>query len=168
MSAMTAVAKTSKNKEKAVKLLELVRTDKELYNMICFGLEGRHYNRLEGDYIEILQDGGYAMQAEWIFGNQFNAYLLRGQDGDIWTRTKEMNDAAKKSPIAGFILNTDPIKTELSQIATVKSEFKSVSKGSEDMETYEKMVAKLREAGVEKVRLEIKKQIDEYLKNIKK
>ena len=98
-----------------------------------------------------------------MFGNQFNAYLTVGQDADVWEQTKQLNDSALKSPISGFVLNTDSISTELSQITTVRNEYASVDNGTEDQAAYDEMVEKLETAGQRKVIEEIQRQIDAFL-----
>ncbi|MBQ8588253.1 MAG: extracellular solute-binding protein, partial [Clostridia bacterium] len=92
---MTAVNAKSKNIEKAVQLLELMNTDKELYNLISFGIEGKHYDKLEGDYIKLIDNSGYNPNAAWKFGNTFNAYLMEGQEPDQWEKCKEINENAE-------------------------------------------------------------------------
>ena len=163
MATMTAISRTSKNKEKAIQMLELVQTDKELFNLIAFGIEGKHYNRIDEQYIEPIAESGYNLNAAWMFGNQFNAYLTVGQEPDVWEKTKQMNDTAIPSPISGFILDTEPIKTELSQISTVRNEYASVDNGTENDAMYNEMVSKLEEAGQRKVIEEIQRQLDAYL-----
>ncbi len=163
MATMTALARTSKNQEKAMQLLELVQTDKELFNLISFGIEGKHYTKVDDQYIEPIADSGYNLNAAWMFGNQFNAYLTVGQDADVWEQTKQLNDSALKSPISGFVLNTDSISTELSQITTVRNEYASVDNGTEDQAAYDEMVEKLETAGQRKVIEEIQRQVDEFL-----
>lgn len=68
LDTMTAISKTSKNPEKAMQLIELVNTDKELYNIICYGIEGKHYEKLDGDYIRPIENSGYSQLACWKFG----------------------------------------------------------------------------------------------------
>jgi putative aldouronate transport system substrate-binding protein len=164
MATMTSIGKESKNQEKAIQLLELAQTDKELYNMLCFGLEGKHYTRVDEDYIELIPDAGYYPNIAWQLGNQFNAYLMPGQPKDVWEKTKEMNDAALLSPIAGFILDTDPIRTELSQITTVGKEYDPMGRGAEDISIYDEYVEAMRAAGIDRVREEVTRQLDAYLK----
>jgi putative aldouronate transport system substrate-binding protein len=164
ISTMTSIAKTSKNKEKAIQVLEAVQTDKELYNLICFGIEGKHYQWSEDkSYITVDSNSGYYLNAAWMFGNQFNAYVMEGQDPDIWEKSKELNDTALKSPISGFIMDTEPIKTELSQIETVNKEYSSVDTGTENEATYNEWIQKRNDAGQQKVKEEVQKQIDEFL-----
>ena len=70
---MIGISRTSKNPEKAFKFIELVNTDKDLYNLICFGIEGKHYNLDENGRVVFNDQGGYIPKACWKFGNQFNA-----------------------------------------------------------------------------------------------
>jgi putative aldouronate transport system substrate-binding protein len=168
MSTMTAISRTSKNQEKAIKLLELVNTDKALYNLLCFGVEGKHYNKINEQQIDTIADSGYMPNASWKFGNQFNAYYLKAQKPGTWEETKAINNSAMKSPLAGFTLNTEPIKVELIQCGTVLKEYDMLDKGTEDPNgLYEKFIAKLDEAGQQKIIEEAQKQVDEWVKNKK-
>lgn len=162
---MTGISRTSKHPEKAMQLLEMVNTNEgNIYNMLCFGIEGEHYNKVGDNRIEQIPDSGYAPNNAWAWGNQFNAYLLPGQADDLWEQTKAMNDSAKKSPLLGFTLNTDPIKIELSQISAVNGEFASILEtGTVDPdETHQKFIDKMKVAGSDKVIEEVQKQIDAW------
>ncbi len=162
VAAMTAISRTSKNPEKAIKLIELMNTNKELYNLICFGIEGKHYNWIDDTHIKLEQEGGYFVNASWKFGNQFNAYLLEGTDEDVWKQTEEMNENAKKSPLLGFVFDTTPVASEIAQVSSISSEYGALVNGSRDYnEFYDEYKARMKAAGVEKIRDEVQRQIDE-------
>ena len=75
-----------------------------------------------------------------------------------------MNDDAKKSPVLGFVTNVEDLNSEIANIANVQAEFaakKSVGTSPVD-EWYDDYVAKLKTAGIEKVRDEIQKQYNEW------
>jgi len=166
MSTMTAISRTSKNPKLAIKLLELTNTNKELYNLLCFGIEGKHYSKVNDKQIEVIQKSGYTPNSAWKFGNQFNAFYLQNQEVGIWDQTEKMNDEAMKSPISGFMLDTDSIKNELSQISAVNQEFGVISSGSVPIEdTYDKYVAKLETIGLENVLNAAQSQVDAFLKS---
>ncbi len=110
---MIAIGANAKNPEKAMKFIELVNTDKELYNLIGFGIEGKHYTLNSDGKVEYIEGSGYTPKMQWKFGNQFNALLLNGQEDGIWEETQKVNDEAVKSPLIGFSLNTDKITNEL-------------------------------------------------------
>ena len=100
----------------------------------------------------------------WRYGNQFNSLLVQGQESDVWEQTKKMNDDAVKSPVMGFVPNTDSITTELSNITNViaeykaKEEFGTVARS----EYWDEFMKKLDTAGINKVVEEIQKQYDEF------
>ena len=68
----------------------------------------------------------------------------------------------------GFTFDNDNLRTEISQIENIISKYKIVKTGAEDPDAYwDSYVAELKQAGIEKVRDELQKQVDEFLKNSK-
>ena len=166
-AAMTGIYDGSKHPEKAFELIELLNTDKEMFNLLCYGIEGKHYNKTGDDRIELVKDSGYCIQP-WILGSQFNAYFVGDQSDTDWDDTKKMNDEARKSKLLGFTFDNKNLRTEISQIENVISKYKIVKTGAEDPDTYwDSYVAELKQAGIEKVRDELQQQVDEFLKNSK-
>ena len=160
---LTAVGRTAAHPEKALELLELVNIDQELYNLFAYGVEGKHYTKNSDGKVVINQEGGYTLNSAWMFGNQFNAYIQEGQDDDVWIKTEEMNDSARRSPVFGFQFDTDPVKTEVSQITSVTKEYGTMDRGAEDpTPIYDEFVAKMKEAGIEKVKEEFERQLDDW------
>lgn len=164
--AMTGISKTSKHPELAMKMLELVNTDKELYNLICFGVEGKHYNLDENGRVVYNDEGGYIPKACWKFGNQFNALLLPGQPEDVWEQTKAMNETAVRSPLVGFNLDETAFTNELSATSSVSSEYGVGGKGANPnwAALHEEYAGELKKAGIEKIVEETNRQYQEWLK----
>ncbi len=162
LAAMTAVGLKSKHPDKAIRLLELVNTDKEVYNLLAFGIRDKHYKMNEDNKISIIEGSGYTHNSAWIFGNQFNALLTEGQDDSVWEETDKLNREAVKSPILGFVLDTKPIKSEISQVAAVRAEFTEKSIVVDGFAKREEMMNKLKAAGIDKVKEEVQRQINEY------
>ncbi len=169
-STLTGISRTSKYKEKALKLIELINTDKEYYNLICFGIEGKHYTKIDDNTIKFIENSNYKPDAAWKFGNQFNAFVTEGMDADVWVQTEKMNNEAKVSPLLGFVLNTTPIETELAQCETVRKQygFTYFMGASKIDESYDDYIKKMKSAGADKIVKEIQKQVNEFLKNKKK
>ena len=71
IAAMTAISRTSKNPERAMMLLDLLYSDKELFRLISNGIEGKHYNKVDADKMEPIVNSGYAPGTNWEFGNMF-------------------------------------------------------------------------------------------------
>ncbi len=167
-SSLNAISRNSKNPVRALMLLELMNTDKEIYNLKCFGIEGVHYDKIAEDQIKIKEDSKYTPNASWQFGNQFNAYFTNSQKPGIWAETLQTNEKAKKSRLAGFVLNAELIKNELSQLATVEKEYGILGSGSVDIEpTYTEFMEKYKKVGCDKVIAEVQRQVDEWVKSKK-
>lgn len=163
-SNMTCVSRTSQNPERAVMLLELMNTNKELYNTIVFGLEGQHYEMRGEDRIEVTNADGYSGFA-WMMGCQFNAYKLPAQKDDVWELTMQLNDEAMSSPDLGFYFDDDSVKTEVANITAVWQEYKDILHYGV-VSDYESMLAerneKLKQAGIELVAATMQEQIDNW------
>jgi len=158
-STISAISATSKNPERAMMLLNLVNTDKELYNMLVFGLEGQDYTKVGDNRIEP-KEGSYALPG-WLLGNVFNSYLLPGQADDVWEQTKKLNDESIVSPLINFTFDRTPVENEMAQISAVRAEFDPILKnGMDDPDKiFKQRQEKLKTAGQDKVIKEIEKQL---------
>ena len=164
-TAMTAINANSKHPEEAFKVFELMHSDKEFYNLICYGIEGKHYNFDEEGRVVYIENSGYKPAACWKFGSVFNSYLLPGQPENIWEETVAFNDSAIKSAVMGFSFDQSKVKTEVAQIATVKSKYKQSETGAEALDAwYPAYLSELEAAGVETVKAEVEKQLNEWMK----
>ncbi len=59
--AMTAISSTSKHPEKAMELINLVNTDSTLRNLLMFGIEGTHYEKVSDNQIKRDPNGPYSV-----------------------------------------------------------------------------------------------------------
>ena len=164
MSTLSCISRTSKKPERAMMFLELMNTDKELYNMMCFGIEGTHYNKTGENRIELIPDSGYAPNCSWMFGNQFNAYLLPTQPDDVWEQTIELNNSADTSKFLGFVFDPEPVANEVAQCLSVVKEYTpGLITGSVDADKFiPEFNAKLKGAGVDTIVAEKQKQLDAW------
>ena len=165
LDTMTAINRKSKNPEKALQLLELVNTEPELMNLLSYGIEGKHYNKVGDNFIKKIDKSGYSAEI-WVMGNSLISYLLEGQAPDTWEKTHELNMTAKRPPVHGFKFNQDPVKTEVANLTAVGDEFaKALQSGSVDPNEYlPKYIEAQKNAGVDTLIAEKQKQLDEWLK----
>ncbi|CAK4845576.1 unnamed protein product [Aphanomyces euteiches] len=164
-SAMQIISKTSKNPERALMFINLLNTDKYLYNLICYGIKDKHYTQKDDKYIEQIKDSGYAPNVDWVFGNQFNAFLKGDQSPDVWERTVQLNDSALVTKSYGFTANGDSYKAEQANTQAAKDEFlTALETGSVDpKDILPKFIAKLKSAGQDKIDKEVEKQWEAFL-----
>lgn len=155
---MTAVSQNSSNKEKAVKIIELANTNKEFYNLISFGVEGKNYEKLEGNYIKPIENSGYSV-ANWKVGSTYNSFLTQGMEEGTYEESKTLNNTTPMLPTAGFSFDTSVVQNEIAQIDSVIGEYSAMMTGATDPKEYwDSYCKKLKDAGVEKVRDEVEKQ----------
>jgi putative aldouronate transport system substrate-binding protein len=158
-----AISKTSENPDKAIKLLEIMNTDIEMYNLKCFGIEGKHYQKISDNQIQPVEKSKYTPNTSWMFGNQFNAYFLPGQETGLWSETDKLNKMAKKSPLTGFVFDMESVKTEVSNVTAVEQEYLLLVKGGLDpAKAIPELNDKLKAAGIQKIIDEAQKQINAF------
>ncbi|NIK76365.1 putative aldouronate transport system substrate-binding protein [Paenibacillus castaneae] len=162
---MLGISFTSKDPARAMMLINLLHTDKELNNILNFGIEGDHYTR-DGEIITATANTpNYNPGASWMFGNQFLNYIWNTEDPDKWAKFKEFNQNAKISPGLGFVFDSEPVKAEVGALANVIRQYqRALETGSVDVDkALAEYEAKLKEAGVEKVVAEKQKQFNAFL-----
>lgn len=175
----TAIAASSQHPERAMQVINLMNSKrgKDLINLLTYGIEGKHYEKLNDDQINWLEpaipgssDNSYGFE-NWVIGNTMNTYTTQS-DPEGWNEYihEEINMKAEMSRLRGFTLDTKPIKLELSQYDAKLKEYAYLDKGTTPnyKELLEERNQKLREAGSDKIVAEVQRQIDEWVKNGKK
>lgn len=165
---MLAISRTSKNPVRVMRFIELLNTDKYLNNLINYGIEGKHYTKIDENIIEIADNTPYTLQGyQWMQGNVFLNYLTENEAPDKMEKLAEFNKNAKKPTDYGFKFDKTPVEMEIAAVSTVMSEYrKQVIMGSMDPEPILKEYnEKLKSAGIDKIIEEAQKQYDEFLAN---
>lgn len=179
--ALTAINKNSEHPEKAMELLNLINTDQYLRNLLNYGIEGVHYDKVEVPEDELKQADGkkyiYDVKVKlnettrkdysvpyWVQGGLFNTYVLDNEPIDKWATFKEFNDASEEVPSFGFDFNLDPVSVQVAGFRNVLDEFgKSLYTGSVDPDEYlPQLQKKLEATGVQEVIDEMQRQIDDW------
>lgn len=170
----TSIMANCEDPVKAMKVLNLLQSDKELYNLLVFGIEGTHYTKSGEDRIET----PYNLQADsnsdyglykWIVGNTQLAYNCPSETDEYkkWV-FEESNKSDFRSPLIGFSFDKSSVEDYLTQITYINDKYyEPLMAGSfEDWEaTYNEFCEQSNSLGNEKVIEEMQKQIDEFLKN---
>lgn len=166
VGSMIAVSRTSKNPARVLRFIELLNTDTYLNNLINFGIEGKHYTKLEDGRIHIEPDTSYTMNGyQWMTANIFVNYLTDKEEPDKLEKMREFNKNAKKVCTYGFDFDPTEVEMEISALKTVSAQYgKQVSMGSQDPEPIMKeYTQKLKEAGLDKVIAAAQEQYDKFL-----
>lgn len=166
--ALIAISQNSKNKEKSFEFLTLLNTDKKLRNLLNYGIEGVHYEKVSENSIKLLNQDQRRYEIPYFgLGNMFITYTLDNEPDTKWEEFKEFNDKAKVSPALGFKFDASRVSSEIAAINNVLEEFKAtLYSGSVDVDEYlTKLNNKLKEQGIDKVINEMQSQLDAWKSN---
>lgn len=181
--ALTAINKNSKHPEKALEFLNLVNTDEYLRNLLNYGIEGTHYEKVElteedkklaegkpyvfDHKIKLIEGNrdNYSVPY-WVQGGLFSTYVLENEPIDKWNIFKEFNDNSTQAPSFGFDFDESSLMTETAGFKPILDEFgPSLYTGSvEPSEYIPKLLKKFEATKIQKVKEEMQKQIDEWKK----
>lgn len=167
-----ALPANSKNPDRVMKFFDWLFANQENNDLIALGIQGKHWEPVgEGKYK--VPDGvdatkNYAFPQYMLTWNPIynrEAATLPESVNSVIERINK-KESYVMSPIAGFQLNAEPIKNELTKLGP---EFKKASTVAalgltDDIEgVYKKANERMQKMGLEKVRQEIKTQLEAYL-----
>ncbi len=169
---------TSKNPARAMKLLELLRTEEgaDILNMLVYGIEGKHYEVNGENSIKAFEYGGQASSnnsygfPNWMMGNMMNMYTCYPYNENTYNAAVSYFESElpkfNRTPIAGMGFDNEPIENNLAQISAADTEFKLQLIGgvatTKYMDTHATLMSKFNAAGLDKVIAEYQKQADAY------
>jgi putative aldouronate transport system substrate-binding protein len=171
---MWGIPLNAQNTQKSMQFLNLMYSDKDIINLLDWGIEGKDYVKKSDNMIDFppgidAKNVAYSLNQGWMFGNQFLSYVFNGDDPKIWEKTDEANKKAIKSKALGFSFNAEPVKTEYAAVTNVVNQYKmALETGSVDPEKIlPEFIAKLKSSGMDKIIAEKQKQLDEWAKQNK-
>lgn len=165
-----AVASTCKNPEKALEFLDLTYTDKDVINLIIYGIEGTDYVKVSDNVVKY-PDGLDASTVPYtaqlscgVCGSQFNQYILDGASEDTQKVMKEDNQKSGRSKAFGFTFDNSTVKTQYTAVNNVINQYlPGLRCGSLDPETeLPKFQQSLKDAGIDEIIAEKQKQLDAW------
>lgn len=157
--------------EAAMKFLNLTFTDKEVCNLLIYGIEGRDY---------VLDEEGYASYPEGeeaatvpytaqlscgTLGNFFIMHPQVGTNKESLDWELEQNKEAKTSPALGFTFDSSRLKTQYTAVKNVISQYlPGLLCGSVDPESeIPKFVSALNDAGYQDILSAKQEQLDAWV-----
>jgi putative aldouronate transport system substrate-binding protein len=165
-----SIAKNSKDAVKAMQLLNLMYSNQDINNLLSWGIEGKHYVKTSNqgiiDYPEgvNLSNTGYGLNIYWQFPNPFPQYVWKGWDPNFYKKTKEFSNGAVKSKALGFTFDPTPVKTEITAVSNIISQYSSpLESGVVDPDkVLPEFVSKLKASGIDKVISEKQRQLNQW------
>lgn len=166
----------SKMPKKAMKILDLIWSDKYLVNLFMYGIEGTQYNFVEGyeddGMIEEIAQGRENYTVGGFYGNQKDHYFIKvGDDAaafksehdKIVERRAQYEAAAlaNRSAASNFLYDSSKQTTRITNISSAINQYAgllSVGKGD-----YDAFIKKLNDVKISEVIADKQKQLDEWL-----
>ncbi len=104
---MFAVTAFSKNLSESMEVITELNTNKELKNILQYGVEGTHYTieaNKDGTTKLVRLNNDYMMDMD-VTGNCFMAHPEEGKPSDYWENVRLQNSEALIDPLLGFDIN---------------------------------------------------------------
>lgn len=167
------ISNTSKNPERALALWDLITSDQEVFDAFYYGVLNTTYKLDDkGDY-SITDPNNYAVSDMWASRTtEFNRNIA-GTPDDYNTMKTEFESQIKENgnseKYAAFTIDTSSIETEYAACQSVQQQYwwpleLGYTDATKGLAEYKQ---KMEAAGIEKVRTEIQKQLDEYIAKLK-
>lgn len=166
-----AINAKSKNPERALMALDLLRYDKDIYDLTWYGIENVHWESGSSNEYAKLDDndrfpagnvcpwGWYSQKVHRTPANQFNA----SKDiVDNW-----MENYTVDNPLTSFCFNDKNVKNQVAQVGKVIEQYGvpiDLGMCSDVDAAIQEYKGKLKEAGLYEIYEECENQVQEYLK----
>lgn len=163
------VPATSKNADRTMKFLDWLFSSQENHDLFELGIEGTHWEK-SGDthYKTTANTQNYAFPGYELSWNPTLSRVNADNSEDaLKLITYQTEDSTYyKLPLAGFVFDTEPVKTEIAKIQPKSAVLDPILKNGLDKDwrqSAEKLNKELRKLGLEKVRAELIKQAQTFL-----
>lgn len=159
------IPKTSRNPEAAMKLLNALYTDPYISNLLIYGIEGLHYQKMTDYSVQKNQDSRYCGINGYTYCNQYTAYTFYGASETLWQEMIEADQQAQRSKGYGFRFDVRPVYSQIVRCDTVYHQYIDLLfSGSIDPQLLrQEFLAALRQAGIDDIVAEKQRQFDIFL-----
>lgn len=172
LGSLQVISTKSKNPERTARFLNLLNTDPVVKNLVVYGIEGKHYTKVNDNTVELIANSGYSMAGNtWALGNVFIDYLKTTDDPEKLTKLKEFNEKGIVRDGTGFVFDSSTVSHLIPQITDAMKPYGNIGAyGSVDIDydaEMDKYYAALEKTPIKQVQEEMQKQYDEFLKSHK-
>ncbi|MDR1530826.1 MAG: extracellular solute-binding protein [Clostridiales bacterium] len=157
-SGQTSVVIGAKSKypELCLKFFEKVRTNRDYYDLMFYGVKGANYNLTEAGEIDTQDIAQENLYTYWTFWGDEN---LTRKQANRWSRFDEVYDGfvlatARVDPLNGFQLDTSAISAELAAMQQVQTQYQAPLEAgisADPVEDLEKLKIRYKDAGIDKI-----------------
>ncbi|MDD2375378.1 MAG: ABC transporter substrate-binding protein [Eubacteriales bacterium] len=173
---MWGIPITCENPEKTMQWLNMLYADQEIVNLVYRGIEGKHWQFVEGSETVVEYPEGIDMTNTPyiailnVWGDKLKDYVMAPFDETYYEMMHAFNDSIKEeytSDALGYCFNSEPVKTQFAAVQDVISQYQvSLGMGVVDPTVVlPEFQQALKAAGIEEIIAENQKQFDEWISN---
>jgi len=168
-----AVSANSKNPDKALQVYDLIRNDKQDYDLLNFGIEGTDYVMKDGKlgYPEGYDPSKDALGSNFWAGRMDQYEPPKVTDDPAAKQIYgDLDKVARDYPYSTLVVNKSAIDPELAAMGSVLSEYipqLEFGKFDDPAAAIKEMRQKLKDAGYDDVKASVQKDLDSWAKTHK-
>ena len=156
----------------AVKFMNMLYTNPDIYNLVCFGVEGVHYN-MDANGQMVLPEG-VTPESSPYYPNCFNfvanttlANTWAGTDPTLPQQELAAIQRSVDSPLLGFSFDTSAVADQFARLGVIAHDEYGpfIFTGMASDAQYKEFIDKMYENGLQDVIDEAQRQIDAWLAN---
>lgn len=157
------ITRNSISPEASMKLLNLFYSNQEIADLLCYGIEGVHYEKTEDGHFTYAKgrtDNPF-LNNRGNMPNQFIAHVWEGEELDYWQQIAEQNETAVQSERSGFNFDYSKVEAEHREVVNIYNLYKKILNNGLDNqeECRERMLKEMEESGL---RLLLKEEQTQY------
>jgi len=155
----------TENPEAAVAFLNLMYSNKDISNLLVWGIQGRDYDVNEIGEAYRLEDTLKYQAIEFFYGNQFNAHGSVGQGPTIREEQLADNNAGRMSKYFGLTIDTAEIANEMVAVQSVIDQyFTQLASGSVSSDVlWDDFLQAMDDAGIQIIIDFYQAKVDEFV-----
>lgn len=166
---MISISRTAENPERALMLIDYVHTHEDLWRLMSWGIEGVHYQITDGQYDGTIVADPTTDKFNYFPGSLFNDIDFQLPKVNEWdgkaALEEKMKEIEQPNLLAGFVFDQTPISAEYTAVNQIRMEYGyplNVGIVDDVDAAYEDFVQRSKDAGLEKCREEVERQINEF------
>lgn len=155
--------------ERTVQVMNEIYTNPELQNILCNGVEGKHYEYKNAEKTIIGRPEGVDFASgypsyPWAWLNEMITPVWEGNEPTLWEETTAFNQEAINSPAKGFAWDNTMVMNEVTACNNVRDKYaNALETGCVDPATaLPEFLAELEKAGVSAIIEEKQAQLDAW------
>lgn len=164
---------SSKNPERALMALDLLRNNRDIYDLTFYGIKGTHWDAVGDTQYKVLADTAKFPAGNvcpWGWTSSLTRTSVEEPKEVKQYKDKWLKEDTVHNSLEGFTFDDSKVKNEMAAVNNVITQFGvpldlgMVENTSQGIADYKE---KLKNAGLDKIMTEVQSQVDAYLKTLK-